>query len=57
VGAESIAHAQLLGDFHRELLIEASVHIDHRQLVQLGVRLTRKLSRFALDVRLLRVAL
>jgi hypothetical protein len=56
VRAEPIARAELLRDSHREFLLEPSFHVDQGQLVQLGSRLTRKLSRFTLDVRLLRVA-
>ena len=55
--AEPIARAELLRDCHRELLFEASLHVDRGQLVQFLSRPTRKLSRFTLDVGLLRVAL
>ena len=57
VCAEPVAGAELLRDFHRELLLEASLDVNHGQLVQLGLRLTRKLALLALDVGLLRVAL
>ena len=41
--AELIACAELLRDFHRELLFEASLHVKQDQLVQSGSRFTRKL--------------
>jgi hypothetical protein len=51
--AEPIVLAELFRDFHRELLLEASLFVDHRKFVQLVLWLIRKLSLFALDVRLL----
>jgi hypothetical protein len=42
---------------HREILIEAALHINHRKLVQLSLRLPHKFSCFKLDVCLLRVEL
>ena len=49
--------AKLLRDFHREILFKASLYVDHRQLLQFGLRLRRQLSLFTPNVRLLRVAL
>ena len=55
--AEPIAHAQLLRDLHREILVDASLYVDHRELGQLGLWVTLELLNFTRDVRLLRVAL
>jgi hypothetical protein len=55
VRSEPIA-GKLLRDFHREFPLEASLHVDPACRC-LGSRLTHKLSRFTVDVRLLRVAL
>ena len=57
MSAESITYTKLLCDFHREILLKASLHVDHRKLLQLGFRLRHKFSFFTLDVSLFRVAL
>jgi len=57
VRAESVARAQLLGDSHRKLLVEAALHVDQSQFLQFRSRLIRELPRLSGDVGLLGVAL
>ena len=57
VRGQSVVRAELLGHLHGQVAVETSLHVDHGQLGQLGLRLTGQLALFGLDVGLLGVAL
>ena len=57
VGTEPVGRAQLFRDLHRQVLLETTLHVEHRPLVQLGQRLRLELPCFALDLRTLGVTL
>jgi hypothetical protein len=51
VRSESIARAELLCDTARELLVQTTLHVDQRQLVELCTRLLLEFVLFDFDVR------
>ena len=57
VCTEPITRAELLCHFHRKVLFEPSLHINHRKLLQLSLRLPLELALFKFEVCLLRVEL
>ena len=57
VCSEPVMRTELLRDFHGQLLLQASFHVNHCQFLQFGLRLRRQLLLFKSNVRTLRVAL